>query len=415
MNTLLSFLVIFSVLVFVHEWGHLYFAQKAGILCREFAIGMGPKLFSFKRNETIYTVRLLPIGGFVRMAGEDPEQVSIKPGYEVGLVLDAQDKVTKIYVNNKSKHPEAQVVQVERIDLERELVIEAFNDEDELMTYQVHERADIIEDEMPNQIAPYDRQFGSKSVGKRSMAIFAGPLMNFVLAFFLFVIVAAIQGLPTPEVAAVAEGSGAEEAGIEQGDVIQSINGEDVSTWRQVTSIIEDHPNSTITVGLERDGQMIQLDANTISVDLGPEQIGQLGVGPVIKQDFGAAILEGFIKPYEVVISIFKTLGTIITGQFSLDYIAGPVGIYNITGEAASLGILTLINFAAMLSMNLGIVNLLPIPAMDGGRLVFLGYEAVRGKPVDPQKEGMIQFVGFAFLMLLMIVVTWNDISKLFM
>ncbi|MEK4565280.1 RIP metalloprotease RseP [Alkalihalobacillus sp. FSL R5-0424] len=415
MNTLLSFLVIFSVLVFVHEWGHLYFAQKAGILCREFAIGMGPKLFSFKRDETIYTVRLLPIGGFVRMAGEDPEQVSIKPGYEVGLVLDAQDKVTKIYVNNKSKHPEAQVVQVERIDLERELIIEAFNDEDELMTYHVHERADVIEDEVPNQIAPHDRQFGSKSVGKRAMAIFAGPLMNFVLAFFLFVIVAAIQGIPTPEVSAVAEGSGAEEAGIQQGDVIQSINGEDVSTWRQVTSIIEDNPSTTISVGLERDGQMIQLDANTISVDLGPEQIGQLGVGPVIKQDFGAAILEGFIKPYEVVISIFKTLGTIITGQFSLDYIAGPVGIYNITGEAASLGILTLINFAAMLSMNLGIVNLLPIPAMDGGRLVFLGYEAVRGKPVDPQKEGMIQFVGFAFLMLLMIVVTWNDISKLFM
>ncbi|MCM2674709.1 RIP metalloprotease RseP [Alkalicoccobacillus plakortidis] len=415
MNTLLSFLVIFSVLVFVHEWGHLYFAQKAGILCREFAIGMGPKLFSFKRDETIYTVRLLPIGGFVRMAGEDPEQISIKPGYEVGLVLDEQDKVTKIYVNNKSKHPEAQVVQVERIDLERELVIEAFDDEDQRIVYQVHERADVIQDEVPNQIAPYNRQFGSKSVGKRAMAIFAGPLMNFVLAFVLFVVIASINGVPTPEVSAVSPGSGAEAAGIQENDVIQSLNGQDVSTWRQVTSIIEDHPNSTLTVGVERDGQIIQLEADTISIDLGPEQIGQLGVSPVAERNFGAAFLEGFIMPYELTVSIFKTLGTIITGQFSLDYIAGPVGIYNITGEAASLGILTLINFAAMLSVNLGIINLLPIPTMDGGRLVFLGYEAVRGKPVDPQKEGMIQFVGFAFLMLLMIVVTWNDISKLFM
>ncbi|MDQ0206311.1 RIP metalloprotease RseP [Alkalicoccobacillus murimartini] len=415
MNTLLSFLVIFSVLVFVHEWGHLYFAQRAGILCREFAIGMGPKLFSFKRDETIYTVRLLPIGGFVRMAGEDPEQVSIKPGYEVGLVLDEQDKVTKIYVNNKSKHPEAQVVQVERIDLERELIIEAFDDEEQRVLYHVHERADVIQDEVPNQIAPYNRQFGSKSVGKRAMAIFAGPLMNFVLAFVLFVVYASITGVPTSEVQGVTPDSGAEAAGLQENDVIQNVNGEDVSTWRQLTSIIEENPNSTLTIGIERDGQTIQVDAETISRDLGPEQIGHLGVIPVLEKNFGSALLEGFIMPYELTISIFKTLGTIITGQFSLDYIAGPVGIYNITGEAASMGILTLVNFGAMLSVNLGIVNLLPIPAMDGGRLVFIGYEAIRGKPIDPQKEGMIQFVGFAFLMLLMIVVTWNDISKLFM
>ncbi|TSB46440.1 RIP metalloprotease RseP [Alkalicoccobacillus porphyridii] len=415
MNTLLSFLVIFSVLVFVHEWGHLYFAQRAGILCREFAIGMGPKLFSFKRDETIYTVRLLPIGGFVRMAGEDPEQVSIKPGYEIGLVLNDEEKVTKIYVNNKSKHPEAQVVQVEYIDLEKDLVIEAFDDEGERVVYHVHERADVIQDEVPNQIAPLNRQFGSKSVGKRAMAIFAGPLMNFVLGFILFVVVAGIQGVNTNQVSFVAEGSGADAAGVQAGDVIQSINGNETNSWRAVRKNIEAHPDSTLSLTIEREGSIVEVDAETASVDLGPEQIGQLGVGPTSERTFTGAIMQGFIQPYDLAISIFKTLGTIITGQFSLDYIAGPVGIYNITGEAASMGIITLVTFAALLSINLGIINLLPIPAMDGGRLIFLGYEAVRGKPIDPQKEGMIQFVGFAFLMLLMIVVTWNDISKLFM
>src|SRR5690625_4109711 len=113
MNTLLAVIVIFGLLVFIHEWGHLYFAKRAGILCREFAIGFGPKIYSFTKNETVYTIRLLPLGGFVRMAGEDPEMIEIRPGYEIGLVFNEKRKVSELIINNKSKHPEAYVVHVE--------------------------------------------------------------------------------------------------------------------------------------------------------------------------------------------------------------------------------------------------------------------------------------------------------------
>lgn len=125
MQTLIAVIIIFGLIVAIHEWGHLYFAKKMGILCREFAIGFGPKLYSKKKNETLYTIRLFPIGGFVRMAGEDPESVTIKPGYEIGLTFNDEDKVKEIIVNNKAKHPNAKIVSVERIDLEHEMMIEA--------------------------------------------------------------------------------------------------------------------------------------------------------------------------------------------------------------------------------------------------------------------------------------------------
>src|SRR5574342_996463 len=126
MNTVIAFIVIFGALVFFHELGHFIFAKRAGILCREFAIGMGPKVFSHKKGETTYTIRLLPIGGFVRMAGEDPEVVEIKPGYRIGLLFDKQDHVTKIILNNKEKFPNCRIVEVEYADIEQELVIKGF-------------------------------------------------------------------------------------------------------------------------------------------------------------------------------------------------------------------------------------------------------------------------------------------------
>ena len=131
MTTVIAFIIIFGALVFFHELGHLYFAKKAGILCREFAIGFGPKVFSFMKNETVYTIRLLPIGGFVRMAGEDPEMVEIKPGYRVGLVLNKDEKVQKIILNNKDKFPNAIVMEVEKADIEHKLFISGYLEGDE--------------------------------------------------------------------------------------------------------------------------------------------------------------------------------------------------------------------------------------------------------------------------------------------
>src|SRR5699024_10549257 len=171
----------FGLLVFIHECGHLIFAKRAGMLAREFAIGFGPKVFSFTRNETLYTIRLLPIGGYVRVAGEDPEIIDLKPGHHIGLEFNTDGKVSKIIVNNKVKHPNARVIEVERVDLDHDLRINGYEvDEHEtLLSFDVDPKAFFVMDERETQIAPYDRQFASKSVGKRAMQLFAGPMMNF--------------------------------------------------------------------------------------------------------------------------------------------------------------------------------------------------------------------------------------------
>ncbi|WP_059105199.1 RIP metalloprotease RseP [Shouchella shacheensis] len=416
MNTLLAFIAIFSVLVFVHEWGHLYFAKKAGILCYEFAIGMGPKLFSFMRNETVYTIRLLPIGGYVRMAGEDPEQTNIRPGYEIGLVFDEKEFVTEIIVNNKSKHPEAHVVQVERIDLVHELFIETHDEESgELVRYNVHERALIVQDEVAQQNAPWHRQFGAKSVPKRAMAIFAGPLMNFVLAFVVLFGLFLYTGVRESTELIVDLDTPADTAGLQDQDTVTAVQGVEVASWNEMTEQIQAHPNQEVTIDYIRDGESMQTSVLLDQREIAPgEYEGVLGVTTEFEFSLTGAITEAGASMVQFATAIFDTLSLIITGDFSLDYVAGPVGIYDVTGQAVSMGLYSVVMFAALLSVNLGIINLLPIPAMDGGRLCFLAYEGIAGKPVSPEKEGAIQFVGFAFLMLLMIVVTWNDISRLF-
>src|SRR5690625_2174268 len=168
----------FGLLVFVHELGHLIFAKRSGMLAREFAIGFGPKIFSFTKNETLYTIRLIPAGGYVRVAGEDPEIIELKPGHHIGIEFNDSGKVKNIVVNNKSKHPNARVIEVSRVDLDHELRIDGYDldDHEELLSFEVDPKAFFIMDERETQIAPYNRQFASKSVGQRAMQLFAGPM-----------------------------------------------------------------------------------------------------------------------------------------------------------------------------------------------------------------------------------------------
>ncbi|SDN29182.1 RIP metalloprotease RseP [Alkalicoccus daliensis] len=419
MNTFLAIIVIFGLLVFIHEWGHLVMAKRAGILCREFAIGFGPKLFSFYRNETTYTIRLLPLGGFVRMAGEDPELVQIKPGYEVGLTFNEEGKVREIIINNKSKHPESKVIQVEKIDMEHDLFIQGYTeDSEELVTYELDRKAAYIYDEKATQIAPYDRQFSSKTVGQRALAIFAGPFMNFVLAVVVLILYAALAGLPVNEaqVGEVTEDGVAIDAGLESGDSIEAIDGQPVETWEDMTSIIQERPNEAMDFVIDRNGEEFTVTMTPEEREVPEaENVGVIGVMAPTERSITGAVTFGFTQTYEYTTLIFNALGMLITGGFSLDALAGPVGIYDYTGEVVSMGFLLLFQWAAILSVNLGIINLLPLPALDGGRLLFIGLEAVRGKPIDPQKEGLVHFVGFALLMLLVLAVTWNDINRLFL
>ncbi|HET7522001.1 MAG TPA: RIP metalloprotease RseP [Bacillales bacterium] len=419
METVIAIVIIFGLIISIHELGHLILAKRAGILCREFAIGFGPKLFSVRKRETIYTVRLLPIGGFVRMAGEDPEVIEVKPGHRVGLIFNRAGNVSKIIINNKSKHPEARMITVEEADLEKDLYITGYeNEEGGLETFHVDEKADFIVDERAVQIAPLDRQFASKPVFDRLLAIFAGPLMNFLLAFVLFVLYAFFLGVPTNEAALgkLIEGQPAMEAGLRQGDKVLAINGKPVDSWQELTQIIEQHPGDRLTFKVKRDGEVmnVQVTPAKQKTETG-EVVGKIGAYWPTQSSLMGSLKFGIDKTVFWTTWIFDAVGKLITGQLGVDSLSGPVGIYSVTGQVADHGIFALMRWAAVLSINVGIFNLLPLPALDGGRLVFLGIEAIRGKPVDPKKESLVHFIGLALLFLLMIIVTWNDIHKFFL
>ncbi|WP_411955482.1 RIP metalloprotease RseP [Alkalibacillus sp. S2W] len=418
MNTLIAFIFMFGLLVFIHELGHLILAKRAGMLAREFAIGFGPKIFSYRKHETLYTIRLLPIGGYVRVAGEDPEIIDLKPGHHIGLEFNDLGEVNKIIVNNKSNHPDAKVVEVSRIDLDHELTIEANDlDTDTFHKYSVNRQALFVMDEKETLIAPYDRQFSSKNTIQKGLQVFAGPFMNFALAIVLFIALGFAQGVPAEEaiIGEVQDDSPASSVDIEPGDQVVSIDNQSIETWTDFVRYVQERPGETVELTMERGDELVTTSVAPAEITNQGESIGQLGVRRHFEDAAGDVIAYGFTQTYDMTILILDALGQLVTGQLSLDALAGPVGIYSATDDVVQTGFFNYIMWTAMLSINLGIVNLLPLPALDGGRLIFIGLEAIRGKPLDPQKEGIVHFIGFALLMLLMIAVTWNDIERLFM
>ncbi|MDC3416366.1 RIP metalloprotease RseP [Aquibacillus salsiterrae] len=418
MNTIIAFIFMFGLLVFVHEFGHFIFAKRAGMLVREFAIGFGPKVFSTKRSETLYTIRLLPLGGYVRVAGEDPEIIDLKPGQHIGLEFTPTGKVNKIIVNNKSKHPNAHVIEVEHADLDHRLIIEGYEiDESDKLQFEVDRKAVFVMDENETQIAPYDRQFASKTIPQRAMQLFAGPMMNFLLTIFIFAVLGFIQGIPTDEaiIGDVLQGSPAEDAGFQAGDRIIKIEDNPVTTWEEFQMIVQENPEQELAMTVERANEQLELSVVPNRVETKDMEVGQIGVQIELEKSIIKSIPYSLERTYLMAKLILVSLANLVTGQFSIDMLSGPVGIYDATNQVVQTGFMNFLSWTAALSINLGIINLLPLPALDGGRLIFVGLEAVRGKPIDPQKEGIVHFIGFALLMLLMIVVTWNDIQRLFL
>jgi len=411
-QVIFQIVLMFFVLVTIHEWGHYYFAKRAGILVREFAIGFGPKLFSFTRGETRYTLRLLPIGGFVRMAGEDPEIVQIQPGQTIAVGLE-QGRVSRIYLDQLDQRTGVVQGTVEQIDLEHQLSVKLDVDGEKL-TYAVHPAAFMITKGKEAQIAPWDRQFGSKTVGQRALSIFAGPLMNFILAFVLFVTVMFLAGMPTNvKIDRVEPDSPAQKAGLLAGDIITQVNGQQIgSAPSELTGLIRGSENKKMDWTIMRGGQE-QLLQVTPELKENTVLVGVRLTADTRTTTIGEALSGGWNNMVEATKQIMIGFKTLVTGQFKLDDLGGPVRIVEVTGEHASAGLPQYTFWAAIMSLYLGIFNLLPFPALDGSRLVFLGFEAIRGRPVDPNRESMVHFVGFAMLMLLMIAVTYNDILRL--
>jgi regulator of sigma E protease len=411
--------LVFFLIVSIHEWGHYYFAKRAGILVREFAIGFGPKLFSIKRGETRYTLRLIPAGGFVRMAGEDPELVEVQPGQTVAVRLE-DNRVTRIYLDRLEERNNVIRGEVTAVDLEKQLWL-SIDVEGDAERYDIHPKALIVARGKETQIAPVDRQFGSKTVGQRALAIFAGPFMNFVLAFVLFIAYIQMSGVPMEKPDRLLIGGivdtkvPAAKAGLKVGDEIRTINGETIGTdYDKMLKIIGASSGKQMKWTIVRGGTPMDIEI-TPAYDAASKsaKVGIYPSFPTRPATFSETFTFAGKAMKDMTINIFQGFKMLIMGQFNLDDLGGPVKTAQVTGQIAAQGIEKLTSWAAILSLYLGIFNLLPIPALDGSRLIFLFVEAIRGKPIDPNRESMVHFIGFAMLMLLMLAVTYNDILNL--
>lgn len=412
LQNVFQIVLMFFVLVSIHEWGHFYFAKRAGILVREFAIGFGPKVFSFIKGETTYTLRLLPIGGFVRMAGEDPEIIQINPGQRIAVLLE-DDKVTKIYLSEFTGSADVIEGVVERIDLEKDLLV-SMDIDGGVERFSIHPQAMMVSKEKETQIAPLDRQFGSKTIGQRAMTIFAGPLMNFILAFLLFVTVVFVAGVPDKvKILETLSGAAAQKADIQAGDIILSVNGVQIGSDRnKLTSLIQQSANKPMVWIVERNKEQLRKEVIP-EVKEGAIRVGVTLINETRPATFGEGITNGWKSLTSASMLILDSFGKLATLQFKMEDLGGPVRIVEFTSEQANAGWAQYISWTAVMSLYLGLFNLLPIPALDGSRLVFIGIEGLRGRPIDPSRESMVHFVGFAMLMLLMIAVTYNDILRL--
>lgn len=419
-QTIITFIIVFSILVVIHEFGHFYFAKKAGILVREFAIGMGPKIFSHRKNGTTYTIRMLPIGGYVRMAGIGDEDTELKPGMPLNITLDEAQQVTQIDLSNK-QHLNAVPIELLEADLENALFIKGIiPGSSEPVTYAVKRDATIIEaDGTELQIAPIDVQYQSAPLLKRMMTNFAGPMNNFILGIAVFITIAFVQGGVTVNdnrLGAIQPDSPAEAAGLRADDEVLAVNGDEIAEWTELVASIQANPGKEITLTVVTEGQeardvLVTPDTKT---DEQGNDYGLIGVAPPMDRTLMAKISYGFEEFWVIATSIFGLVFSMFRTGFQADSFGGPVAIYAATEQVVDYGFLSVLSFLAYLSINLGVVNLLPIPALDGGKLLLNVVEGIRGKPLDPEKEGIITAIGMGLLLLLMVIVTWNDIQRFF-
>lgn len=556
--SIIAFILILGIIIIIHEGGHFFFAKRAGILCHEFSIGMGPAIYKKKFGETTFCIRAIPIGGYVSMAGEEIADELVKVGQQIGLnIIDG--KVSEIVtIDEAEAQVRGEVVELDLYGKDGTPLFITINDGFQNQYYEVLSDAYyVMKKDTKMQITPYDRSFESKSILQRFLTLFAGPFMNFILAILLYLIVSFATGVPNYNSTVVGSVSTANSSMLEEvdgkvttklqkGDKILEVNGEEVSTWNQVSDELDkllENATTKVELLIDRKGEeeLISLDCYTYIVSLGisnmqedtakevpsslldsegnikgvrlgaigiryldegkkgdyPIQSGDIltkikmtkvntdetieeditswnqlislfkdadivnvqfeyysykkkgivsiedcamlqtygndvlnnqriekievkvGFSPVMKFDFFPCIGNAFVDFWNDFTLIFRTLGLLIfpggsgIRQVGVDDLSSFVGIFDLVKTFVGSGFLSLLAFTAMLSVNIGVMNLLPIPALDGGRIVFLGYELITRKKPSKKVENIINNVFFILLMILFVYVTYNDILRM--
>lgn len=414
---ILTFILVFGIIVVVHEFGHFYFAKKSGILVREFAIGMGPKIFAhIGKDGTAYTIRILPLGGYVRMAGWGDDTTEIKTGTPVSLTLTDDGKVKRINLSGKKLDQTALPMQVTQFDFEDKLFIKGLVLEEE-KTFAVDHDATVVEaDGTEVRIAPLDVQYQNATIWGKLITNFAGPMNNFILGVVVFWILIFMQGgvrdVDTNQFHVMPQGALAK-VGVPETAQITKIGSHEISNWESLIQAVEsetkDKTTPTLDVTISEKGSEKQV---TVTPE---ESQGRylLGVQPGIKSDFLSMFVGGFTTAADSALRILSALKNLIF-QPDLNKLGGPVAIFKASSDAAKNGIENVLYFLAVISINIGIFNLIPIPALDGGKIVLNILEAIRRKPLKQEIETYVTLAGVVIMVVLMIAVTWNDIMRLF-
>lgn len=344
--TVIIAVVVLGLLIFIHELGHFAFARRAGMAVLELAFGMGPRILSTNRGETVYSLRALPFGGFVRVAsstGSLPEDPQVAP----------------------------------------------------------------------------ERLYESRPLGGRLMFTAAGPAMNLLLAVVLLASVFGLIGveeavLDSTELGTVLEGAPAADAGLRAGDRIVAIDGHHVAGWTEMVALVQDALGESIEVTFDREGELHSVVVRPAPHPQDP-RVGFLGVAATVRRyrmPLGTAIGRAFAETGRMLAVWVQGIAALFAGGGVPD-VTGPVGIVQMLGEATRFGLANFFYLAALISANFGMINLFPIPALDGSRLVFLVLEGIRGKPLPPEQEGRVHMIGFVLLMGLLFLLTYKDLLRL--
>jgi len=346
--SLVSFLAVLSVLVLVHEFGHFIVAKRLGVRVEKFSFGFGPKIFSIKKGETEYIVSSIPLGGYVKMAGDEPWE----------------------------------------------------------------------------KIAGEKWEYLSRSVGDRFRIIFAGPLLNYVLAFLVFSMIFMV-GSPTltTQIGGLMKDYPASRDGLAEGDIVLAIDGKPVKYWEDLTEIIHKHTEGAMLLSIKRNDVIFEKHIQPIvrkTKDIfGSEvKIALIGVMPSqkiekVKYGFLKSLEMGFMKIVQLTAITYKALWSILIGRMSLkESLTGPIGMFVITGQAAKLGFIYILHLMGILSASLAMFNLLPFPVLDGGHIIFLGLEKLRGRPLSLKAQEIITNIGVTLLIMLTVFIFYSDIIK---
>lgn len=413
-KSVIAIIAVFVVSIVIHEFGHYYVAKRAGVAVPQFAIGFGPKLIRWMQRGTEFSVRLFPIGGMVQLAGEVPQNALFRKGEEVAVEVNRQGQIS--VVGDPSDVPYGRIGILRDLDLiDRLQMTIAFADTTETLPVMPYARLMTSKRNSMPLVERHEQVLG-KPLWQRAAIILAGPFMNFLLAGVLFSVSFMHSGVPVnqPVLGQILPNYPAQAAGLRQGDEVLAVNGHATNSWAQLVQQIRTDSGKqlkSIELKIDRGGQVSTV---TVKPKKGPQGVPLVGVDNPVSYNKAVAVGRGFSNVYTGTVATLQAYVTVFK-QHQFKELSGPVGIADVISQGAQTGgFWTVAAIAAFLSLNLGFFNLLPIPALDGGRLLFMIVEAVRGRRFDPNKEGLVHLVGFALLMLFAVVITFRDVTRFF-